>query len=77
MVEITTKYRIDTMAIKVNKRELLYDLEANNVIYAYKGINKKEFKFSFTKWCRLYKKYKIFCIIEKEVKNNENKHLFM
>ncbi len=63
-MEITARYRICAVSVKVNKRELLYDLETNRVIYTYKGINKEEYKFSFTKWCKFYKKYKVPCIVE-------------
>ena len=57
MIEIEKRYYIREIVIKVNKREITYDIDCNRAIYTYDGINKDYFKITLEKWWQIRDKY--------------------
>lgn len=74
MIEIEKKYYLTELIIKVNKRELFYDFDADRAIYTYNGINKEEFEINHSRKYKVLDRYKLwndysFCKYE-EIRND-------
>ena len=57
MIEIEKRYYIREIVVKVNKREITYDIDDNRATYTYNGINKEHFKLTLEKWWQTREKY--------------------
>lgn len=57
MIEIEKRYYIREIVVKVNKREITYDIDYNRATYTYDGINKDHFELTLEKWWQIREKY--------------------
>lgn len=57
MIEIEKRYYVREIVVKINKREITYDIDYNIAIYTYNGINKDHFELTLEKWWEIRDKY--------------------